>query len=199
MADGTLVFGANLNASCLTSRAKKVNSSSSSISVAANMRRKTRQSNRRDIHNRVTLWHAQSCCVYCNVSSEQARERRTERVFLFVRSFSCSQLFTQLVSALCLYYSYLTKCTIHALFITLRLPAYACEMFTLAVWNSWWSCVMIAGRLGEGPGHHCLQQQCFNLWPQHWFSGLSCRVGLILYMHSVSESILEGIVHQKGK
>lgn len=54
MADGTLVFGANLNASCLTSRAKKVNSSSS-ISAAANMRRKTRQSNRRDIHNRVVL------------------------------------------------------------------------------------------------------------------------------------------------
>ncbi len=55
MADGALVFGANLNATCLTSRAKKVNSSSNVISVAANMRRKTRQSNRRDIHNRVTL------------------------------------------------------------------------------------------------------------------------------------------------
>ncbi|KAI2655968.1 WD repeat-containing protein 62 [Labeo rohita] len=51
MADGALVFGANLNASCLTSRAKKVNNNNS-ISVAANMRRKTRQSNRRDIHNR---------------------------------------------------------------------------------------------------------------------------------------------------
>uniref|UniRef100_A0A8C2H8X1 WD repeat domain 62 n=1 Tax=Cyprinus carpio TaxID=7962 RepID=A0A8C2H8X1_CYPCA len=51
MADGALVFGANLNASCLTSRAKKVNNSSIS---AANMRRK-RQSNRRDIHNRVVL------------------------------------------------------------------------------------------------------------------------------------------------
>ncbi|XP_050985420.1 WD repeat-containing protein 62 isoform X2 [Labeo rohita] len=54
MADGALVFGANLNASCLTSRAKKVNNNNS-ISVAANMRRKTRQSNRRDIHNRVVL------------------------------------------------------------------------------------------------------------------------------------------------
>ncbi|XP_016314637.1 WD repeat-containing protein 62 isoform X2 [Sinocyclocheilus anshuiensis] len=53
MADGSLVFGANLNASCLTSRAKKVNNNS--ISVAASMRRKTRQSNRRDIHNRVTV------------------------------------------------------------------------------------------------------------------------------------------------
>ncbi|XP_026138602.1 WD repeat-containing protein 62 isoform X2 [Carassius auratus] len=53
MADGTLVFGANLNASCLTSRAKKVNNNS--ISAAANMRRKTRQSNRRDIHSRVVL------------------------------------------------------------------------------------------------------------------------------------------------
>uniref|UniRef100_A0A8C1Q4R7 WD repeat domain 62 n=1 Tax=Cyprinus carpio TaxID=7962 RepID=A0A8C1Q4R7_CYPCA len=52
MADGALVFGANLNASCLTSRAKKVNNSS--ISAAANMRRK-RQSHRRDIHNRVVL------------------------------------------------------------------------------------------------------------------------------------------------
>ncbi|XP_026119203.1 WD repeat-containing protein 62-like isoform X2 [Carassius auratus] len=47
--------GASLNASCLTSRAKKVNNSSSSTSTAANMRRKTRQSNRRDIHNRVVL------------------------------------------------------------------------------------------------------------------------------------------------
>ncbi|XP_043115245.1 WD repeat-containing protein 62 isoform X2 [Puntigrus tetrazona] len=57
MADGALVFGTNANASCLTSRAKKVNnsSSSSSVSVAANMRRKTRQSSRRDIHNRVVL------------------------------------------------------------------------------------------------------------------------------------------------
>ncbi|XP_016108746.1 WD repeat-containing protein 62-like [Sinocyclocheilus grahami] len=45
--------GANLNASCLSSRAKKVNNNS--ISTAANMRRKTRQSNRRDIHNRVVL------------------------------------------------------------------------------------------------------------------------------------------------
>ncbi|XP_073674484.1 WD repeat-containing protein 62 isoform X2 [Garra rufa] len=53
MADGALNFGANLNASCLTSRAKKVNNNS--ISVPANMRRKTRQSNRRDIHNRVVL------------------------------------------------------------------------------------------------------------------------------------------------
>ncbi|XP_016327370.1 mitogen-activated protein kinase-binding protein 1-like isoform X2 [Sinocyclocheilus anshuiensis] len=47
--------GANLNASCLSSRAKKVNNNNSSISTAANMRRKTRQSNRRDIHNRVVL------------------------------------------------------------------------------------------------------------------------------------------------
>ncbi|XP_067306204.1 WD repeat-containing protein 62 isoform X2 [Pseudorasbora parva] len=45
--------GASLNASCLTSRARKVNNNS--ISTAANMRRKTRQSNRRDIHSRVVL------------------------------------------------------------------------------------------------------------------------------------------------
>uniref|UniRef100_A0A9J8AGY2 WD repeat domain 62 n=1 Tax=Cyprinus carpio carpio TaxID=630221 RepID=A0A9J8AGY2_CYPCA len=53
MADGALVFGANPNSSCLTSRAKKVNNSS--ISTAANTRRKTRQSHRRDIHSRVVL------------------------------------------------------------------------------------------------------------------------------------------------
>uniref|UniRef100_A0A671KZM2 Mitogen-activated protein kinase-binding protein 1-like n=1 Tax=Sinocyclocheilus anshuiensis TaxID=1608454 RepID=A0A671KZM2_9TELE len=51
----TMADGANLNASCLSSRAKKVNNNNSSISTAANMRRKTRQSNRRDIHNRVVL------------------------------------------------------------------------------------------------------------------------------------------------
>lgn len=45
--------GPSLNASCLTSRARKVNNNS--ISTAANMRRKTRQSNRRDIHSRVVL------------------------------------------------------------------------------------------------------------------------------------------------
>ncbi|KAK7156886.1 hypothetical protein R3I94_006816 [Phoxinus phoxinus] len=45
--------GASLNASCLTSRARKVNNNS--VSIPANMRRKARQSNRRDIHNRVVL------------------------------------------------------------------------------------------------------------------------------------------------
>lgn len=159
MADGALVFGANLNASCLTSRAKKVNNSSSSISVAANMRRKTRQSNRRDIHNRVTLtqWHTQSCCVYCNVSAEQARERRTERVFLFVRSFSCSQLFTQLVSALCLYYSYLTKCTIHALFVALRLPA--------CMWN-----VHVHKMISCMKSFMKLRYDCRSSWRRSWAS-----------------------------
>lgn len=42
-----------MNQSCLTSRAKKVNNNSTS--VQANTRRKTRQSHRRDIHNRVVL------------------------------------------------------------------------------------------------------------------------------------------------
>ncbi|XP_077063761.1 WD repeat-containing protein 62 isoform X2 [Siphateles boraxobius] len=45
--------GASLNTSCLTSRARKVNNNS--VSIPANMKRKTRQSNRRDIHNRVVL------------------------------------------------------------------------------------------------------------------------------------------------
>ncbi|KAA0702267.1 WD repeat-containing protein 62 [Triplophysa tibetana] len=54
MADGAVVFGSGLNSSCMTSRGKKVNNNNS-ISTAANMRRKTRQSNRRDIHNRVVL------------------------------------------------------------------------------------------------------------------------------------------------
>ncbi|XP_051536014.1 mitogen-activated protein kinase-binding protein 1-like isoform X2 [Myxocyprinus asiaticus] len=55
MADGA-VFGSGLNSSCLTSRVKKVNNNNNnSMSVPANMRRKTRQSNRRDIHNRVVL------------------------------------------------------------------------------------------------------------------------------------------------
>ncbi|XP_057207402.1 WD repeat-containing protein 62 isoform X2 [Triplophysa rosa] len=54
MADGAVVFGSGLNSSCMASRAKKVNNNNS-ISSAANMRRKTRQSNRRDIHNRVVL------------------------------------------------------------------------------------------------------------------------------------------------
>ncbi|XP_056612334.1 WD repeat-containing protein 62 [Triplophysa dalaica] len=54
MADGAVVFGSGLNSSCMTSRVKKVNNNNS-ISTAANMRRKTRQSNRRDIHNRVVL------------------------------------------------------------------------------------------------------------------------------------------------
>ncbi|XP_051965560.1 WD repeat-containing protein 62 isoform X2 [Xyrauchen texanus] len=52
MADGA-VFGSGLNSSCLTSRVKKVNNNS--MPIPANMRRKTRQSNRRDIHNRVVL------------------------------------------------------------------------------------------------------------------------------------------------
>lgn len=42
-----------MNQSCLTSRAKKANNNSTS--VPANTRRKTRQSHRRDIHNRVVL------------------------------------------------------------------------------------------------------------------------------------------------
>ncbi|XP_048015848.1 WD repeat-containing protein 62 isoform X3 [Megalobrama amblycephala] len=46
--------GASLSASCLSSRARKVHSSSSA-SVQANMRRRTRQSTRRDIHSRVVL------------------------------------------------------------------------------------------------------------------------------------------------
>ncbi|XP_051521236.1 mitogen-activated protein kinase-binding protein 1-like isoform X2 [Myxocyprinus asiaticus] len=57
MADGA-VFGSGQNSSCLTSRVKKVNNNNnnnSSMSVPANMRRKTRQSIRRDIHNRVVL------------------------------------------------------------------------------------------------------------------------------------------------
>lgn len=49
-----MVFGSSLNSSCMTSRAKKVNNNNS-ISTTANMKRKTRQSNRRDIHNRVVL------------------------------------------------------------------------------------------------------------------------------------------------
>lgn len=53
MADGAVNFGASMNQSCLTSRAKKANNNSTS--VPANTRRKTRQSHRRDIHNRVVL------------------------------------------------------------------------------------------------------------------------------------------------
>nr|XP_055051599.1 WD repeat-containing protein 62 isoform X1 [Misgurnus anguillicaudatus] len=55
MADGAVVFGSGLNSSCMTSRVKKGNNNNTSASIPANMRRKTRQSNRRDIHNRVVL------------------------------------------------------------------------------------------------------------------------------------------------
>ncbi|TRY85153.1 hypothetical protein DNTS_006348 [Danionella cerebrum] len=47
----TMADGTSLNSSCLTSRAKKV----ANISSCPNTRRKTRQSHRRDIHNRVVL------------------------------------------------------------------------------------------------------------------------------------------------
>lgn len=85
MADGAVVFGSGLNSSCMTSRAKKVNNNNS-VSTAANMRRKTRQSNRRDIHNRVRLKHDHTSCF---AEVEQAREtQKLKRVFLILKCTS---------------------------------------------------------------------------------------------------------------
>lgn len=149
MADGAVVFGASLNASCLTSRARKVNNNSSSTSVQANMRRKTRQSNRRDIHSRVwsTLWLTQACCVCCTL--EQAREHNDSSCFYL--NFHARSFFMQFI-IVCVSFIQQMHVTRPVYCIALYLPAW------IDVWSSWWSCFVIAGCLGEGPGHHCLQQ-----------------------------------------
>ncbi|KAK1786048.1 hypothetical protein P4O66_017784 [Electrophorus voltai] len=54
MAEGT-ALGPGLNPSFLTSRVKKTKSSNANVSVSANVRRQSRQSNKKDIHSRVVL------------------------------------------------------------------------------------------------------------------------------------------------
>lgn len=83
MADGAVGFGSGLNSSCMTSRAKKVNNNNS-MSTATNMRRKTRQSNRRDIHNRV---RHDKRLVLMKLSRPEKRRSRNESSCFEMRQF----------------------------------------------------------------------------------------------------------------